>query len=274
MRISAIKITDRHRRDLGDVDALANSIATVGLLHPIVIDAGDTLIAGERRLEACRRLGWKEVAVTVASEIDGIMKALFAERDENTCREPFTPSEAAALAEALEPYEKKAAKQRQEEHGGTAPGKKNTVENFTTVKARAADKVAEAVGMSRPTLEKAKAVTVAAREHPEHYEDIREEMDETGKVDPAYRKLAARQEEPERPKVKLPRAVPTWEWSKAIQTTYELFGVVTKRGGIESLIKTWEPAETGDYLKILKDIRGRCEEYIPKIERSLSCKKS
>jgi ParB family transcriptional regulator, chromosome partitioning protein len=46
--ISAITIGNRHRRDLGDVSGLANSIAELGLLHPIVIRADGRLIAGER----------------------------------------------------------------------------------------------------------------------------------------------------------------------------------------------------------------------------------
>jgi ParB family chromosome partitioning protein len=33
--ISSISVVGRHRRDMGDLQALANSIAEVGLLHPI-----------------------------------------------------------------------------------------------------------------------------------------------------------------------------------------------------------------------------------------------
>ncbi len=51
-RIADIRIGERHRRDLGDVDALAASIAAVGLMHPIVVMPDGTLIAGRRRLEA------------------------------------------------------------------------------------------------------------------------------------------------------------------------------------------------------------------------------
>ena len=64
-RISSIKIGVRHRKDLGDLEKLAESLETVGLLHPIVIDAQNRLIAGQRRLEAAKLLKWKTVAVTV-----------------------------------------------------------------------------------------------------------------------------------------------------------------------------------------------------------------
>jgi ParB-like chromosome segregation protein Spo0J len=63
--ISSIVIGKRHRTDLGDIDALARSIAEVGLLHPIVIRADGKLVAGERRLEACKRLGCTTIPVTV-----------------------------------------------------------------------------------------------------------------------------------------------------------------------------------------------------------------
>jgi len=61
--ISSIKIGKRFRKDLGDIDALARSIKEVGLLHPIVITPNAELLAGQRRLEACRRLGWQKIPV-------------------------------------------------------------------------------------------------------------------------------------------------------------------------------------------------------------------
>jgi ParB family chromosome partitioning protein len=63
--IADIKIPERARRDLGDVDALAGSIATFGLLHQITIDATGNLLAGARRLAACKQLGWTEIPVLV-----------------------------------------------------------------------------------------------------------------------------------------------------------------------------------------------------------------
>jgi ParB-like chromosome segregation protein Spo0J len=65
LKIDKIKVRDRYRKHLGDVDALAASIEELGLLHPIVTRPDGRLIAGERRLAACRRLGWKTVPVTI-----------------------------------------------------------------------------------------------------------------------------------------------------------------------------------------------------------------
>jgi ParB family chromosome partitioning protein len=65
MRISDIRIGERHRRDMGDIPRLAASIADVGLLHPITVDENGWLRAGARRLAACKQLGWKEVDVKI-----------------------------------------------------------------------------------------------------------------------------------------------------------------------------------------------------------------
>jgi ParB family chromosome partitioning protein len=56
--ISDIRVGDnRHRRELGDIAGLAESIRTIGLLHPITVDAEGNLLAGARRLAACKQLG-------------------------------------------------------------------------------------------------------------------------------------------------------------------------------------------------------------------------
>jgi ParB family chromosome partitioning protein len=59
------KVGERHRRDLGDVDGLAESIEDIGLLNPITVDENGLLLAGARRLAACKRLGWKTIPANV-----------------------------------------------------------------------------------------------------------------------------------------------------------------------------------------------------------------
>ena len=66
MPIASIKVGERIRKDMGDIDALAASIAELGLLHPIVIDKHHKLLAGERRLRAAQKLGWTTIPVTIA----------------------------------------------------------------------------------------------------------------------------------------------------------------------------------------------------------------
>lgn len=96
--VERIKVGERDRADLGDVQQLADSIAAVGLLHPVVITEFGELVAGERRLAAVRLLGWTTVPVTVV-DLSSAGEVLQAEADENTCRKPLTPYEAARARE-------------------------------------------------------------------------------------------------------------------------------------------------------------------------------
>jgi ParB family chromosome partitioning protein len=65
MPVSAIIIGERHRKDMGDLASLARSIRDIGLLHPIVVSQDGLLLAGGRRLEACKMLGWQDIPVTI-----------------------------------------------------------------------------------------------------------------------------------------------------------------------------------------------------------------
>src|SRR3979409_2606519 len=109
MRLDQITIGSRYRKELGDVRALADSIAEVGLLHPVVVTPEGRLIAGQRRLEACRTLGWTEVSVTVGD----LYQAARGEAHENFVRKDLLPSEIVALKRAIEPLESREARERQ-----------------------------------------------------------------------------------------------------------------------------------------------------------------
>lgn len=60
---------DRQRRELVNIDELAESIARTGLIHPIVVTSDGVLVAGERRLTACRSLGWTSIPVQFAEDL-------------------------------------------------------------------------------------------------------------------------------------------------------------------------------------------------------------
>lgn len=62
--VADIIIGDRYRIDYNDIDELAESISSKGLMHPPVIDDQNNLIAGGRRLAAIKKLGWLETPVT------------------------------------------------------------------------------------------------------------------------------------------------------------------------------------------------------------------
>jgi ParB family chromosome partitioning protein len=69
--IADIKIGQRHRKDLGDIAGLAASIAAIGLLNPITVDQDGRLLAGARRLAACKLLGMEKVEVRVMRRPNG-----------------------------------------------------------------------------------------------------------------------------------------------------------------------------------------------------------
>jgi hypothetical protein len=181
-----IVVGDRHRQEFGDIDSLAESIRDLGLLHPIVVTREKRLVAGARRLAAVKKLGRVVVPVRVVGGLDDALLALRAERDENVCRKDFTPSEAVAIGAALEGLERAEAKERQSA-GGRAGGK-GSGKLPEPSKGQTRDKVAEAVGMSGRTYEKAKEVVQAAEADPE-LRPVVEEMDRTCKIEPALRQV-------------------------------------------------------------------------------------
>lgn len=184
--VADIQVGARHRREMGDIVALAQNISDIGLLHPVVVTPGGQLIAGERRLLAYRHLGREHIPATVL-DLDHIARGEYAE---NFFRKMFTPSESADIADALQPIEEAQAKERQ--------GARTDIhqENFSESSGRALDRVAKVVGLSRPTIVKAREVRDAAKADPVRFGKLAIDMDRTGRVDGPYKRLKiARQAE-------------------------------------------------------------------------------
>jgi ParB family chromosome partitioning protein len=98
--IKDIIVKKRIRRELGDIEALAESLKKFGQINPIVINKKKVLIAGARRLEAAKSLGWKTInAVTVA--VNGKLDTLEYEVEENLQRRDFDPEELAEAARKI-----------------------------------------------------------------------------------------------------------------------------------------------------------------------------
>ena len=96
ININDIKINSGRREATPeDVQRLSASIAEVGMMNPITVDADHTLVAGLHRLEAAKLLGWTEVECTVC-ELDGLHAEL-AEIDENVIRTGLSDLELSEL---------------------------------------------------------------------------------------------------------------------------------------------------------------------------------
>lgn len=88
---------------LGDIEGLKRSIRRVGLLSPLLVRARGAgqyqLIAGARRLAACRALGMDEVECIVMPALDE--ECLLASLGENACRAAPAPDAVRAIRHEL-----------------------------------------------------------------------------------------------------------------------------------------------------------------------------
>ena len=199
----SIKIGERFRKDMGDLDGLARSINENGLLNPITIQPGGLLIAGERRLRAWQKSKYATQDIPV--RVVDLKDVLRGEYDENAHRKDFTPSEAVAIMRALLPMAKAEAKERSWRSETKIP-----CANFAQgQKGKSREKVAALIGVSHGSLSHASMVVAAAEAEPKKYGHLVEEMDRTGKITTVYRKLSALQGRRTETITKAPTARPT-----------------------------------------------------------------
>jgi ParB family chromosome partitioning protein len=90
--ITEIQVGERRREDMGDIAELAESISRFGLFHPLVVDESLGLIAGGRRLAACKHLGWERVPVRYFANLSDEDKQEI-ELEENIRRKDLTAYE-------------------------------------------------------------------------------------------------------------------------------------------------------------------------------------
>jgi hypothetical protein len=99
VRCDAVHVGERHRKDLGDLESLATSIATEGLLQPIGVTEESVLVFGERRLKAFQEVLRRE---TIPARVVHVRSITAGEYAENELRKDFTSSERVAIGKALE----------------------------------------------------------------------------------------------------------------------------------------------------------------------------
>jgi hypothetical protein len=165
-RIEDIIIGDRFRKDLGDIDSLANKIDDVGLLEPIGITPDNILIYGARRIAAYKRLGRGEIPVIVIPLEDIIKGQLI----ENTARKDFTFSERQAILQEIE-----------RQRIGHRVSKESSANLQTFQKDNkgkpSVNIMADYTGLSPRQLSKEKDVYVHAKSNPEEFGYIIKELD-------------------------------------------------------------------------------------------------
>ena len=98
--IEDIKVKKRIRKDMGDLAGLADSLKRFGQISPILITKDNVLVAGGRRLEAARSLGWRSINAVEVDISDELTKLEY-EREENAQRQDFTTEEAEEAARKI-----------------------------------------------------------------------------------------------------------------------------------------------------------------------------
>jgi hypothetical protein len=171
--IADILIGTRKRKDFGDIDKLIKSIDDIGLQCPIALTSGNSLIHGGRRIEAYRRLGFISIPAVWTATREDALSLLKAERDENTCREPFTFSESMDMGRAIEELESENAKGRQGNRNDLTSGPVGPEVLPAKSIERVRDVVGAAIGMSGRQYERAKDIMSAASEECDNPAEVR-----------------------------------------------------------------------------------------------------
>lgn len=97
--IARITVGDRYRKEMGDLELLAENIRANGLLQPIGVTEELELVFGERRLRAYRDVLKRK---TIPARVVNVPSILAGEYAENEIRKDFTPSERVAIAAAIQ----------------------------------------------------------------------------------------------------------------------------------------------------------------------------
>lgn len=159
----------RQRKELRNVDELAESISRLGLIHPPVVTRDLVLVAGERRLTACRLLGWTNIMVQFTDELDDYELQCI-EFEENVKRLDLTwqeETEAVAKFHALKASNEPAwSAEKTAEALGTSLSsvrqKLQVAKELTNEKVAAAPKFSAALNVVQRNLERRKANTTGA----------------------------------------------------------------------------------------------------------------
>jgi len=121
VEIALIKDGKRLRKKR-DFILLAESIAGLGLMHPITVTSDMRLVAGYHRLQACKKLGWEKIPAFVVT-LDSLKSRLM-EIDENLIRNELDALERGEhllerkkIYETLNPETKKGVAGARARHG-------------------------------------------------------------------------------------------------------------------------------------------------------------
>lgn len=148
MPISELKITNPYSRTNTDVSELEKSILQAGLINPIVINEEKIVLAGARRLQAYKNLGFDTISVLINTK--GPLEQELLSIDENLVRKDLTKVELEAqlrrakeIYQQLNPHEEEAVAEASTEESDSEEVKKEILPAQKFL-----DHVAEKTGLS------------------------------------------------------------------------------------------------------------------------------
>ena len=163
MLINEIVVGERRREDLGDVTSLAKSIQKYGLLQPVVIDASMNLVAGERRLTACRSLGWDDIDARQIGDLT-IEELRLLELEENIRRKDLTEYE---KNKAMVNYVEAVGEELEKERVLLDSNETSKVRIGRPTKGKASQQqIAQRTGLTQPTISQAQSHIAAVDKYP------------------------------------------------------------------------------------------------------------
>jgi len=166
MEIEIEKIKDTApRREHGNIEELKNSIKEVGLINPLTINQNYRLLAGRRRFQALKELGFKTVPVRVLESEDELFDFRVA-LIENIQRKNLSDPE---LAAAIKEYDEMMRRLK----GSKPKGNIETLKQFTDLpqcnksEGWTQEQTAKNLNISQPAVSKAIQIATAIEEYPE-----------------------------------------------------------------------------------------------------------
>ncbi len=260
--IADIVVGERRREDYGDIDALAASIREHGLIHPIVVDDRNRLVAGGRRLRACAAIGMASVEVRTLGDLsDEEVRAI--ELEENLRRKDLTPYERSKNVVALV---ETAAEVDRSEFRPTVGQKPRG----RPAEAGSLRRVAERVGIPAQTIQRARDHVGAVDSYPELAPlpqadalKIATKLDAMPEPERVEARSAVMRSEPntmasltDRPPV--PTDLPTprqhatnnpaRKWNEALHDIYVRLNSVRDHGGISVTTRKWSAEQKADFV--------------------------
>lgn len=273
--IADIVISDRRREEYGDLQALADSIAKYGLFHPITVDDHNNLVAGERRLKACKMLEWSEIPARLYRELTDVERREI-ELEENIRRKDLTALELSkhlvALAETAAEVLATSAKTK------TKGGRPTNLAVSETI-------ISERIGVPRRTINEAQRHVAAVNKYPELASIIPTQKDtitvaknldalpEDKRTEARSRLMSHDQSTlatlADKPPMPIHKAKPKTagdKWRDRIQDMRQFVSSINQIGGAGALTAAWTQQQSVLFLADLIEFRSDLDGFINELE--------